>query len=374
MNGNRILTLCYLIVALAHGCLGLSAQEAGTENELTAEVSAIDLYQEQLSKSIEPTKGRFVGKVYDAKSGKPIVGAGIQIEETRDLTLTDDKGRFIIDQVEPGTYTVIISQGGYQPMRAENVTIKSGEVSTLASTSGGLERAPMETSDELYEMDEIEVVAELVEEGMESNLFDRQEMRELVSIVGKEQFSRTGSNNVGDALKSQSGTNVQDGKYAVIRGLGDRYSNTTLNGAYIPSADPSRKAVQLDLIPTHLVENLVTHKAFLPDLPGEFSGGAIDIQTIRFPEELTIKLSVGDKFGENTTGKEMLVNSDRRMDFLGETSDGLPDDIPDAFGLRGLGVRSPSNPPSEDQLQAQRVWRAIHEAGSMRPGSRRTWA
>ncbi|MGY8688271.1 MAG: outer membrane beta-barrel protein [Verrucomicrobiales bacterium] len=356
------------------------AQEAEPDTTEMPEVeTTLDLYQEHLAKPIEATKGRFVGKAYDAKSGKPLVGVGIQIEETGDLTLTDDKGRFIIDQVEPGTYTIIISQGGYRPMRAENVTITSGQVSSLASANGGLERAAVETSDELYEMDEIEVVAELVEEGGESDLFDRQEMRELVSMVGKEEFTRTGSSNVGDALKSQSGTNVQDGKYAVIRGLGDRYSNTTLNSAYIPSADPSRKAVQLDLIPTHLVKRLLTYKVFTPDLPGEFSGGAIDIQTIRFPDELAVKVSVGEKYGENTTGKEMLVNRDRRMDLLGETSDGLPNDIPDAFAFRGLGVRTTSDPPSAAQLEAQRVWKAVHGAGSTRPTTRdaelgRSWS
>ncbi len=341
------------------------------EPEPTVETAApaagdLDLYQDQLSKPIESSKGRFVGKAYDAKSGKPLVGVAIQIQETGDLTITDDKGRFIIDQVEPGTYTIIISQTGYQPMQAEGVSIRSGELTTLASVSGALEPAPVEESDEVFEMDEIEVVAELVEEGQDSTLFDQQEMRELVSMMGKEEFSRTGASNVGDAVKNMAGANVRDGKYAVIRGLGDRYSNTTLNGAYIPSADPSKKAVQLDLIPTHLVERLVTYKVFTPQLPAEFSGGAIDIQTIRFPEELTIKVSAGIKYGENTTGKDLLVNADRELDYLGTTSDGFPNGIPDPFPFPGGDTRA-RNPPSDRQTEAQRVWSSLHNAGSSRP-------
>ena len=312
--------------------------------------------------------------LYDAKSGKPIEGVGLRIEETGDLTISDEQGRFIIDAVEPGTYTIVISQAGYQPMRAEGVEIKPGEIATLSSANGALEPAPIEESDEIYEMDEIEVVAELVEDGMESQLFDQQEMRELVSMMGKEEFSRTGASNVGDAVKNMAGANVRDGKYAVIRGLGDRYSNTTLNGAYIPSADPSKKAVQLDLIPTHLVERLVTYKVFTPNLPAEFSGGAIDIQTIRFPEELTISLSAGLEYNENTTGEEMLVNADRRMDYLGETSDGFPDGVPDPFDFpsgdsreRGPAQRSATGGTESLAIPAQRrLFPARYEDGATR--------
>lgn len=366
MTGKRLLPYGGLLLVMLFGERVLS-QSTDTPGE--SDAGTIDLYEEQLSKAIPDGRGRFVGRIYDAKSGKPLEGVGLSIEETNDLTLTDEEGRFMIDDVEPGTYTIVISQSGFEPSRAEGVVIAAGEVSTLARARAALEPAAIDESDEIFEMDEIEVVAELVEDGMDSQLFDQQEMRELVSMMGREEFSRTGASNVGDAVKNMAGANVRDGKYAVIRGLGDRYSNTTLNGAYIPSADPSKKAVQLDLIPTHLVERLVTYKVFTPNLPAEFSGGAIDIQTIRFPDELSISFSAGMEYNENTTGKEMLVNADRRMDYLGETSDSFPNGVPDPFDFP-TGDSRQRNPPSERQIEATRVWRTLHNAGSSRPSSR----
>ncbi|MDF1787633.1 MAG: carboxypeptidase-like regulatory domain-containing protein, partial [Verrucomicrobiales bacterium] len=198
MTGNPFHLRRYLLLVLLVSFSGLFAQE---EIEPVAAVAdEVDLYAEQLAKPIESTKGRFVGKAYDAKSGKPLVGVGIQIEDTGAFTITDDKGRFIIDAVEPGTYTIVISQGGYEPVRAEEVLIKSGQVSNLASATGALERAPIETSDEIYEMEEIEVVSELVEEGAESLLFDRKELEQLITSMGKEEFSKVGAGDVISAV------------------------------------------------------------------------------------------------------------------------------------------------------------------------------
>lgn len=343
------------------------------EPEPTVETAAsaagdLDLYQDQLSKPIESSKGRFVGKAYDAKSGKPLVGVAIQIQETGDLTITDDKGRFIIDQVEPGTYTIIISQTGYQPMQAEGVSITSGELTTLASVSGALEPAPVEESDEVFEMDEIEVVAELVEEGAESQLFDRKELEQLINTMGKAQFDEVGAGDVISAVGRMTGANVVDGKYAVIRGLADRYSNTTLNGALIPSGDPSKKAVQLDLIATHLLEELRTYKTASPELTGEFAGGLVDIRTLKFPEELTIAMSVGAAIDSEATKNTFYKNPDRSMDFLGRVGDALPDGISDIISFP-RGVTRSRTPPSAAQVQAREEWRAIHSAGTLLPDS-----
>ncbi len=344
---------------------GLFGQE---ETEPVAAVADdVDLYAEQLAKPIEPTKGRFVGKTYDAKTGKPLVGVGIQIEDTGAFTITDDKGRFIIDAVEPGTYTIVISQGGYEPVRAEGVLIKSGQVSNLASATGALERTTIETSDEIYEMEEIEVVSELVEEGAESLLFDRKELEQLITSMGKEEFSKVGAGDVISAVGRMAGANVLDGKYAVIRGLADRYSQTTLNGALIPSGDPSKKAVQLDLIATHLLEELRTYKTASPDLTGEFAGGLVDIRTLKFPEELLLSFSVSTEFDSEATKEEFFKNPDRKMDFLGRVSDSLPE----VSGILDFprGVTRSRTPPSAAQLKAQTEWRAIHNSGSLLPDS-----
>lgn len=367
MKGNHVLTCLLGLTAI---CLFEGrAQVEGSSPEADGTAGAeevIDVYEEQLSQPVAAAKGRLVGRAYDAKSGKPMEGAGIQIEETGDLTITDAQGRFIIDEVEPGTYTIIISQSGYQPLRTENVEIRAGQVNTLSSAGGALERSPVAESNEIYEMEEIEVVAELVEEGMESQLFDRKELEQLMTSMGKAEFDKVGAGDVISAVGRMAGANVLDGKYAVIRGLADRYSNTTLNGALIPSGDPSKKAVQLDLIATHLLEKLDTYKTFTPDLTGEFAGGLVDIRTLKFPENFLLSISVGTEFDSESTNEEFLTNPDRSMDFLGRVSDAFPDGISGVTNFPE-GVISSRTPPSAAQDQARGEWRTIHNQGGFFP-------
>ena len=104
-------------------------------------------------------------------------------------------------------------------------------------------------------------------------------------------MSRYAIGDAAAAMKKVTGATISGGKYVYIRGLGDRYSLSQLNGLVIPSADPYRNSAQLDLIPTNLLDNIVTSKTFTPDLPGNFTGGSVDIKTKSFPEQFTLTFS-----------------------------------------------------------------------------------
>jgi outer membrane receptor protein involved in Fe transport len=121
----------------------------------------------------------------------------------------------------------------------------------------------------------------------------RMDANQLLNVMSAEDLSRFAASDVGDALKRVAGVNVVGGQFAVIRGLDDRYSSTLFNGAPVPSPDPDRQSVQLDLFPSDIVQNLVVSKTFGPDLPGNSAGGSIDIVTIAFPEQIELKLSGG---------------------------------------------------------------------------------
>ena len=119
-------------------------------------------------------------------------------------------------------------------------------------------------------------------------------------------------------MRRVPGVSVQDGKYVYIRGLGDRYSKTTLNGANIPGLDPDRNTVQMDLFPTNLLDNIVVYKNFTPDLPGDFTGGLVDVATKDFPEDFTMAASLG--FGYNpqvTFNDNFLTYNGGNTDWLG---------------------------------------------------------
>jgi len=109
-------------------------------------------------------------------------------------------------------------------------------------------------------------------------------------VVSSETMSERGAGDVAEVTKSLPGVSIAtDGKTVVVRGLGDRYSKTVLNGASVPSLDPEKNAVQLDLFPTNIVDQVEVFKTFSPDLPGDFSGGLINIITKDFPEALKVR-------------------------------------------------------------------------------------
>ncbi|NIQ04315.1 MAG: TonB-dependent receptor plug domain-containing protein, partial [Aliifodinibius sp.] len=114
----------------------------------------------------------------------------------------------------------------------------------------------------------------------EALLLKKRQLSNSVSdAISAEAISRTGSGNAAEAMTQVTGASVVDGKYVYIRGLGERYSSTMLNGAELPSADPEKKAVHMDMFPSNLLDNIVTLKTFTPDKPGNFSGGMVDVGT-----------------------------------------------------------------------------------------------
>jgi outer membrane receptor for ferrienterochelin and colicin len=126
----------------------------------------------------------------------------------------------------------------------------------------------------------------------------------VVESFGTEQISKSGVSDVGDIVARISGATVAEGKFAVVRGLADRYTLSTLNGADIPSADPDRRAVQLDLFPAQFLNRVDVSKTFQPDLPGGFAGGAINIVTRTFPERPVFSFSAGTSYNTQASGRD----------------------------------------------------------------------
>jgi hypothetical protein len=120
---------------------------------------------------------------------------------------------------------------------------------------------------------------------------ERAKQAASTEAFGSEQISKTGVSDAGAIINKVSGASVVDGKFAVIRGLSDRYVSTTLNGAEIPSADPYRRSASLDMFPAQIISKVVVAKTFTPDKPGSYTGGGIDIITKSFPERSFFSLS-----------------------------------------------------------------------------------
>jgi len=125
-----------------------------------------------------------------------------------------------------------------------------------------------------------------------------------IEAFGSEQISKSGASDAGAIVKNISGTTIVDGKYAVVRGLSDRYVTTTFNGGEIPSADPYRRAASLDMFPAQVIDKVVVSKTFTPDQQGASTGGSIDIVSKSFPDRPFANFSIGGAYNTQATGND----------------------------------------------------------------------
>ena len=192
---------------------------------------------------------------------------------------------------------------------------------------------------------------------------ERLTAKRVQDSIGAEQMSRGVGSSAGDAVSKVTGTTVVDGKFVVVRGLSDRYTSTTLNGGDVPSADPYRKSVQLDLVPANMVESIVVTKTFTPDQPGGFTGGAINIVTKSFPERRTISFSAGMGYNTQTTGKDYLSSiGGRDWTAMDDGSRGLSAKL-DNVKPTDLGGTSSSGVVRNNRATADRIQSVLQELG-----------
>ncbi|MDZ4681793.1 MAG: TonB-dependent receptor [Saprospiraceae bacterium] len=233
-------------------------------------------------------KGVISGKVVDKATGETLIGASVYIEGVSDNTIgtiTDFDGNYSFD-TDPGTYDIAISYISYTKQLIKGVVIKAGDVTTLDAALEG----------ESVGLTEVVVQASAVKNTDASLIALQKKSFSIQDGISSQQISRTGSSNAADAMKQMTGAVVEDGKFIVMRGLGDRYSLSQLNGVTMPSTDPYRNSSSLDLIPSQMIENIVTTKTFTPDLPANFSGGLVNVTTKSLPDKFTLHFELSGAY------------------------------------------------------------------------------
>ncbi|MBC8044019.1 MAG: carboxypeptidase-like regulatory domain-containing protein, partial [Rhizobacter sp.] len=224
---------------------------------------------------------RLTGKVTDKDSGEELIGVSVSVVGTRTGASTNVDGVFNI-QVAPGTYDVRASYIGYKPQTVKTVVI----------TAAGPNRADFNLEVEGVTAQEI-VVEATQSNATEGALLTQQRKSTTVQdAISAELIRRTPDSDAGEAVKRVTGVSLVGGKFVFVRGLGERYSNTQLNGVTIPSPEPEKKVVPFDIIPANLIENIITIKTFQPDQPGTFGGGLVRIKTKEFPDEFLLNIGV----------------------------------------------------------------------------------
>ncbi len=244
--------------------------------------------------------GAVSGIVVSTWDGTPLAGVVVTVRGTTLATQTGANGRYSLTNVPVGDQVLRFSKSSYASAVVTDVRVLLGQTTTV---NGNLRP-------EFYEMEEIEVTAEEFTEQTEQIIFERQQASGMMEAIGSEQLSKLGAGDAAEALAKVTGASIADGKYAVIRGLADRYTTTSLNGNDFPSADPDRKAAQLDLFPSQFIERMDVNKTFSPDMPGGFAGGAVNIVTKGYPDDFIFSLSIGATYNTQSSLRDDFLKSD----------------------------------------------------------------
>jgi hypothetical protein len=213
--------------------------------------------------------GKIAGKVFDGKTGEVLIGVKITIEGTVTATSSDYEGKFSLSNLKPGNYNLLVSYIGYSKKVLTGIEVKAKEVTPV--------NISMVESTKAF--DDIVIRGEVKKESANALLIQQKNATTISDGVSIETIRKTPDRNTSDVLKRVSGATIQDNKYAIIRGLPDRYNAAFINGSPLPSSEPDRKAFAFDIFPANLLDNIVIVKSATPDLSGEFAGGLILIKT-----------------------------------------------------------------------------------------------
>ena len=237
--------------------------------------------------------GVIEGKVSDATTGEALRQATVAVVNAKRGSYTDTKGAYRIKKLDIGTYSLKVTYVGYDAKVVDNVQVTADGVTTVNIVLTPTAKAGKE----------IVISATRINDNAAALLIERKNASQVSDGIGKEEMSKLPDSDAGQALKRVSGVTLLDGKYVYVRGVSDRYSNTTLNGAALTSTEPDRKAFAFDMFPTELLENANVVKSFTPDLPGNFAGGLVQLNTVEFPIGRGFKVSASQGFNDYVTFK-----------------------------------------------------------------------
>lgn len=216
------------------------------------------------------------GQIIDRTTGEPLIGAQVYLQEAGTGSVTDLDGNYHIQlETVEGPYTVTFQYIGYQTKKIDNYDLPDFAIEEL--------NAALSPDDEILE--EVVIEERVINDNEFAMLRLQKNANAVQDGISSKEIQRLGATNAAESMKQVVGATVEDDKYVVMRGLGDRYSTTQLNGMQMVSTDPYRNSSAMDLVPTNMVDNIITLKTFTPDQPGNFTGGSVNISTKAIPNQ-----------------------------------------------------------------------------------------
>lgn len=305
---------------------------------------------------------RVVGIVRDEANAIALPGIPVQVAGTGHVVHTDVDGRYVLD-LPPGSHRVKVAMEGYHE---KTIDIQAGQERTITVDVGLTMAKYAET---------VTVTAQAIDaqtSSAEAQLIERKQSQVITDNMGAQEMKANGDSDAASAMSRVTGLSVVDSQYVFVRGLGERYSNTTLAGSVIPTTEPDKKVVPLDLFPAGLIDSIQVAKSYAPDKSAEFAGGLVQIVPLRLPNRPMADLSYGLSVLTTATGRSIPLSPLGSRDWLGFDGGAraLPGGIPDSKIVR-RGLFTPGVGYSAEEITAfgrlfENRWRPEGRDG--RPG------
>ena len=252
---------------------------------------------------------KLTGKVLNEKN-EPLAGVSVKIVGGGGTT-TDIEGRFFISLIPGKKYDIEISAVGYAAKTINETEVIAGQVNDLSITL----EVKAQTGDNVVVSAKTSTARK---ETVNAIIAFQKNTNTVASVISAESIRRSPDKNTGEVLKRTPGASIQEGKFIIIRGLADRYNQAMLNGILLTSTEPDRKTFSFDLIPASMIDNIIINKAFVPEYPGEWAGGLIQVNTKDIPAKNFFTVQVGTGFNSQTIGKKFYKDTQGgKSDWLG---------------------------------------------------------
>ncbi len=260
--------------------------------------------------------GTIAGKLLDKESNnQPLPFANVVVQGTSKGSSTDFDGLFEITGVPVGTYTIEFSFTGYQTVEIPNVVVEADKVAVLDATMGATAAA----------LDEVVIKVITSREREEALLIEQKNAIEIKQAIGAQELARKGVSDAEAAVTKITGVTKQQGeKNVFVRGLGDRYNSTSLNGLPLPSDNPTYKNITLDLFSSDIIKTIGVSKVFGSRLYGDVAGANIDIESKEIVGKEEFKVSISTGINTETVGEDNFLVADGANGF----GTGLDKDFP----------------------------------------------
>ncbi len=265
--------------------------------DLTEDEEALAEELKVETKKVRGKAGTVSGRVLDSSTGEPLIGAYVEAIDSEYKTKTDVQGNYTLE-LPVGTWEIRVRSDANEPRRISNVVVEDGASQTLNS-----ELRPLEGAGQT-----VVVQAEMNRESEAARLQQRKESSATRDLMSRDEISKSGGGSASAVARRIVGVTVVGGRYLFVRGLGHRYVNTLFDGARVPSPEPELRTVPLDIFPSSALSAINVQKTFTPDVPGDFAGGSIQLESREVPDDLIV--TVGAEVGGNTetTFRQMLTN------------------------------------------------------------------